>query len=145
MLQVRHVIACTVSHLRTVLTPLSTAYFEECHYAIFGVAHRPASETRLRAQFAHPSEFQDDPSWFALRNALYASGCRVVLSKDPMKTFNEAQTESWKYFENSLSVHTELICTPTGLTVVQALVLMVRTFLTLYHVLNIGTLLELLL
>jgi len=87
--------------------------------------HRPAFETRLRAQFANSSEFQDDPSWFALRNAVYASGCRVVLSKDPTKTFNEAQAESWKFFENSLSVHTELIYTPTGLTAVQALTLMV--------------------
>lgn len=90
--------------------------------------HHPAFETRLRAKSAHPSEFHDDSSWFALRNTVYASGCRDVLSKDPMKTFNEAQAEFWKYFENSLSVHTELTYTPASLTAVQALVLMVRSF-----------------
>jgi hypothetical protein len=87
--------------------------------------HRLAFETRLKAQFANLSEFDDDPSWFALRNIVYASGCRIVMSKDPTKTFNEAQAESWKFFENALSAHTELVYTPTSLTAVQALALMV--------------------
>jgi len=65
-----------------------------------------------------------------------------VLSKDPMKTFNEAQAELWKYFENYLSVHTELIYTPTGLTAVQALALMVKSSLLLCLVLSTDIFLE---
>jgi hypothetical protein len=103
------------------------AYFEECHYAVFGIPYRPAFEARLRSQFAEDAGFEDDVSWFALRNAVYASGCRIVLSKLASVTFSEAQAQAWSYFENALSVHTELLYTPTGLTAVQALALMVRT------------------
>jgi hypothetical protein len=42
-------------------------------------------------------------------------------------TFSEAQGQAWQYFENALSVHTELLYTPTGLSAVQALALMVST------------------
>lgn len=35
--------------------------------------------------------------------------------------FSEAQAQAWQYFENALSVHTELMLTPTGLPAVQAL------------------------
>lgn len=38
----------------------------------------------------------------------------------------DAQVQSWGFFENSLSVHTELLYTPTGMMAVQALALMVR-------------------
>ena len=69
--------------------------------------------------------YEDDASWFALRNTVYASGCRIVLSKQASVTFSEAQSQAWLYFENALSVHTELLYTPTGLTAVQALALMV--------------------
>jgi hypothetical protein len=101
------------------------AYFEDCHYAAFGVVHRPTFEARLRSQFAQDAEFEDDVSWFALRNTVYASGCRVMLSKHASMTFLEAQAQAWLYFENALSVHTDLLYTPTGLAAVQALALMV--------------------
>jgi hypothetical protein len=104
----------------------NVAYFEECHYAAFGVVHRPTFEARLGSQFAQDADFEDDVSWFALRNTVYASGCRVILSKHASMTFTEAQTQGWQYFENALSVHTELLYTPTGLPAVQALALMVN-------------------
>lgn len=103
---------------------ISPAYFEECYYSVFGIVHRPDFESRLRAQFSKFPGFEDDPSWFALRNTVYASGCRIVLAKDLSVSFTEAQARAWRFFENALSVHTELLYTPTGLTAVQALALM---------------------
>ena len=70
------------------------AYFEECHYAAFGVVHRPTFEARLKSQFAQDADFEDDVSWFALRNTVYASGCRVILSKRTSITFGEAQSQA---------------------------------------------------
>ena len=106
--------------------PISdTAYFEESHYAVFGVVERSTFEARLQLQHSQGSSFEDDVSWFALRNAVFASGCRIVMSKDPTTTFAEAQAQAWRYLENSLSVHTDLLYTPTGLSAVEALALMV--------------------
>lgn len=102
----------------------SKAYFEECHYAAFGVVNRPLFEARLRSQFAQDVDFEDDVSWFALRNTVYASGCRIILSRHASMGFSEAQAQAWQYFENALSVHAELLYTPTGLPAVQALALM---------------------
>ena len=90
---------------------------------MFGLVHRPAFEARLRRHFE--DNFPDDPAWYAIRHVVYASGCRILLSKDPSKSFVEAQQEAWKYFENALAMHTELLCTPSGLPAVQALTLMV--------------------
>lgn len=103
---------------------LFKVYFEECHYAAFGVVHRPTFEARLRSQFAQDDDFEDNLSWFALRNTAYASGCRVMLAKHASMTFSGAQAQVWQYFENDLSVHTELLYTPTGVSAVQALALM---------------------
>jgi hypothetical protein len=102
------------------------AYFEECYDTIFGLVYRPAFESRLRQHLE--DNFPDDPAWYAIRHVVYASGCRILLSKDPSITFMQVQQEAWKYFENSLSVHTELLCFPSGLPAVQALTLMVRIF-----------------
>jgi hypothetical protein len=104
--------------------PPSTAYFEDSYDAIFGVVHRATFEARLRSHFEHYLSAEDDPSWYALRNTVYASGCRIFLSKDHSTTFSDAQVQAWQYFENALSVLTELQFTPTGLSAVQALTVM---------------------
>ena len=127
---INHTIVC-VPCFNLIYDP--KAYFEECHYALFGIVQRPVFETRLRAQLTQSPGFEDDPSWYALRNAVYATGCRIVLSKDPSTTFGEDQARAWRYFENALSVHTELLYTPTGLPAVQALAIMVGTFTPLPH------------
>ena len=98
---------------------------EECYDTLFGLVYRPAFEERLHRHFEET--IPDDPAWYAIRYVVYASGCRILLSKDPSTTFMETQQQAWKYFENALSVHTELLCTPPGLPAVQALTLMVRT------------------
>ena len=65
-----------------------------------------------------------DPAWYALRNAVYASGCRIELSK--YASIQEANQSAWGYFENALSVHTEILYFRASIVGVQALTLMVR-------------------
>jgi hypothetical protein len=60
-----------------------------------------------------------------MRNVVFASGCRILSSNDPSMAFLESQQQAWRYFENALAMHTELLCTPTGLCAVQSLALMV--------------------
>lgn len=84
---------------------------------------RPAFEERLRRHLE--GDIPDDPSWYAMRSTVYASGCMALLSKDPSVAFGDVHRTAWRYFENAISVHTELLITPTGLSGVQALTLMV--------------------
>lgn len=67
---------------------------------------------------------EEEPAWYALRNAIYASGCRLQLAK--RRTFREVYRTAWGYFENALSVHTELLYFRSSLLAVQALTVMVR-------------------
>ncbi|KID91330.1 Transcription factor, fungi, partial [Metarhizium majus ARSEF 297] len=97
------------------------AYFDESHDAALGIVHRPWFEMKLRSHFISSSS-KDDPAWYALRNIVYASGCRIVTSK--AATFHETQQASWPFFENSLSVHTQLLYWQTTVTGVQALTAM---------------------
>ena len=85
-----------------------TAYFEDCYDAVFGVVYRPVSEARLRSRFEQDISAEEDPLWCALRNTVYASGCRISLSKDLSTTFLDALVQAWQYFANALSVLTEL-------------------------------------
>ncbi|KAI1629537.1 fungal-specific transcription factor domain-containing protein [Exophiala viscosa] len=97
------------------------AYFEEATEAALGIVRRSCFETRLRSSYLS-STSDDDPSWYALRNVIFASGCRLMRSRD--KGYTEAHQESWSYFENALSVHAELLYFRTSVVGVQALTLM---------------------
>ena len=99
------------------------AYFDQSYHASFGIVNRSAFEDHLVQHFN--GELPDDPSWYALRSVVYASGCLETMSKDPSVSFREAHKHAWELFENAMSVHTELLITPTGLTAVQALTVMV--------------------
>ena len=66
-------------------------------------------------------------AWHALRNAIYASGCRIYLSET--RSFHEANRVAWTYFENALALHTETLLFKTSLTSVQALTVMVQPML----------------
>ncbi|KAF2811865.1 uncharacterized protein BDZ99DRAFT_560399 [Mytilinidion resinicola] len=100
------------------------AYFEESLDKVFGVVHRPMFEARLQAHFQQEN-IEEDSAWYALRNTVYASGCKIVHTKeDRPNAFVEAQEKAWSYFENALSVHTDLIYMRTGLSAVQALLAM---------------------
>lgn len=99
------------------------AYFEDSFEALYGVVYRPQFEARLAKHF-ETGGAQDDPSWYALRNIVYATGCRTLLAGKKTVTWAEAQHQSWPFFENALSVHFELLFTPTGLVAVQAIAAM---------------------
>lgn len=105
-----------------------TAYFDNCYDAVFGALNRPDFEGLLRSHFqrGHCSPEDDDPSFLALRNVVYAAGFRSILAKDPSVSFADAQIQAWRYFENALSVLGDVLFNPTDLTAVRALVLMVR-------------------
>jgi hypothetical protein len=101
------------------------AYFEDNPDAVFGIICRPSFEARLRAHFKQGaiSTADHDPAWYALRNIVYATGCRSLLSKQHSGGFHA--TQSWQFFQNALTVHTELLYSRTGLMAVQALAAMV--------------------
>ncbi len=98
------------------------AYFDEALDAALGIVHRPWFESRLRARFAGAAD-DADPAWNALRNIVYATGCRIELSKT--RSIRDANQAAWGWFENALSVHTELLYFRTSITGVKALTLMV--------------------
>lgn len=99
------------------------AYFDEALDAALGAVHRPWFEAQLKAHFSGAIN-DTDPAWYALRNAVYASGCRIDASK--YKSCQEANQLAWGWFENALSVHTEILYFRTSIVGVQALTLMVR-------------------
>ena len=99
------------------------AYFDQSYHASFGIVDRSTFEEHLVQHFN--GALADDPSWYALRSVIYASGCLEIMSTDTSVSFREAHKQAWEFFENAMSVHTELLITPTGLIAVQALTLMV--------------------
>jgi hypothetical protein len=101
------------------------AYFEDSFEAHYGVVHRSDFEDRLARHFQNGGA-PDDSSWYALRNVVYATGCRTLLAKQKGLTWSEVHRRSWPYFENALSVHVDLLYTQTGLSAVRALAAMVR-------------------
>lgn len=69
--------------------------------------------------------------WYALRNAVFALGAPLALAR---QGFEERQIRSYVrgYFENAISVHSQLLLHPRmGTVAVQALALMVRLILLL--------------
>ena len=64
---------------------------------------------------------------------MWAAGCRITLSNAPYPSaFIESRNQSWWYFENALSVHTELIYARSDVVAIQALAVMVSN-LSLSH------------
>jgi hypothetical protein len=96
-------------------------YFEESLEQAFGIVDRPWFESKLRAHFS--GAVSDDAAWYALRNVLWASGCRIMLSKT--ESFKESKKASQALFENAFSAHTELLYMPVSMTGLQAFILMV--------------------
>jgi hypothetical protein len=97
------------------------AYFEETPEEAFGIVERASFEARLRAHFS--GAMPDDKAWYALRNVLWASGCRIVLSRTA--SLRIAAQTAWPLFENALSAHTEILFTRSSMMGVQSLILMV--------------------
>ena len=104
-------------------TDEATAYFEDSLEALYGVVYRPEFEALLKEHFS--GTLSDNASWYALRNVVYATGCRTYLAKQNPRSWTEAQRRSWPFFENALSVYVDLLYTPTNLSAVRALAAMV--------------------
>jgi hypothetical protein len=107
------------------------AYFDGSYDALFGIVNRPAFEAQLRDHFNRTTAASDDPLWVALRNVVYAAGCRCHLAKDPSMSFVTARDQAGQYFEKALAVFKDVIFHTKGLTAVQVLALMVRILLPL--------------
>lgn len=105
------------------------AYFERSPEAAFGVVDRSLFESRLREQMeARQPAGPEDTAWYALRNTIYAAGCRVQLSElEYLSPLAKAQESSWRYFENALSVLPDLLYPWTDAMAIHALLLMVSS------------------
>lgn len=82
-------------------------------------------EHQLRAHLDNPHR-NEDPVWYALRNTVYASGCRLHNSANYAASFGTIQKEAWGYFSNTLSVHSELLLRSPSIGAVRALLAMVN-------------------
>lgn len=104
------------------------AYFDSCIDSVFGVLDRDELEQRLRLHFENDMQQSSsmDKAWYALRNTVYALGCRVALSLETGPAgYAESRSQSWRYFENALAVATDLMYGRAEVTSVRALILMV--------------------
>ncbi|OQU99347.1 Fungal specific transcription factor domain-containing protein [Cladophialophora immunda] len=106
------------------------AYFNESIDADLAVVHRPWFEQRLN-EFYSSGVKDEDASWYALRMAVFACGCQIELSKT--ESFREANETGWRYFENALSVYTNILFYQTSIVGVQALVVMSYYCSTISH------------
>ncbi|KAH0844475.1 putative fungal specific transcription protein [Fonsecaea pedrosoi] len=99
------------------------AYFERSVDNLWESVYRLEFEQHLRSHLAGKGQ-GDDPAWYALRNVVYAGGCRMYRSQFPEANSSDVQRESWSYFSNSLSVHSELLLTRPTMLSVRALLTM---------------------
>ncbi|KAH7385829.1 fungal-specific transcription factor domain-containing protein [Pyrenochaeta sp. MPI-SDFR-AT-0127] len=97
------------------------AYFDESLEATYYTINRSTFEARLEKDFSdQPDEY--DPAWYALKNVVFASGCRIATFKT--QSWTEAQIQSRGYFENALAVEADLLHGTTGVIAIQALLAM---------------------
>lgn len=103
------------------------AYFDESRDIVFGIVSRTVFESRLRGHFKNNQQdlLEQDSSWYALRNSVYATGCRQLLSKEQPGPFLVGRGHGWEYFQNALSVQTELLYARNNFMAVQSLAIMV--------------------
>ncbi len=104
---------------------ISQAYFAEAPETAFGVVRRDLFQSRLEAHFAGFKK-DENPAIYAIRNCIFASGCRI--RNAPSLGYSKAVEMASGWFENALSVHTELLYMPTTVISVVALVIMVTIF-----------------
>lgn len=105
------------------------AYFDLDPEAAYSIVSRQSFENRLRAHFSERAECDTDhdPGWYALRNAVYAAGCRMQAVQQNAPSPAILLTRSWNFFLNALSKHTQLMYCRASLIAVQALAVMVTS------------------
>lgn len=94
--------------------------------SFFSVVHRTEFERRLRDHLHGEQDSPEDNAWYAIRNTVYATGCRIFLLTEHNWDFGEAQKVASTYFQNALTVHVQLLFAPPTLQSIQALLAMVR-------------------
>lgn len=105
---------------------MQSAFFEESIEHTLGLVPRQAFEARLEQHYGQHQPTDNDLTWYTLRNAVFAIGSRLSLCRGGRPSnYAAAQRESWLYFENALSVLTNLVFMPSDTTAVEAIVLMV--------------------
>ena len=109
---------------RAATNETSPAYFEQTFESAFDIIDRASFESRLKMRLEGVVS-DDDAAWYALRNVVYAFGCRASTFKESVpETWPEAQSKAWRFFENALGVHTELVYFRSDVSAVQALLVM---------------------
>lgn len=98
------------------------AYFKESIEATYYTIDATAFEKRLRQHYTG-SHTTGDSGWYALRNMVFASGCRIEEFKNC--SWTEAQSRARVYFDNALSVEADLLHHTPRLVAIQALIAMV--------------------
>ncbi|KIX06975.1 uncharacterized protein Z518_04951 [Rhinocladiella mackenziei CBS 650.93] len=99
------------------------AFYQNCWEADLGIIDRTDLEAQLKAHYRNQMP-RNDPTWFALRNIVFAGGYRSLLARDPTISFAAAQAKAGHYFHNALSVFTRLLLPPARLMAIRALTLM---------------------
>lgn len=108
------------------------AFFEEIPFSnsekLLIVLPRASIEAQLRQQLdgANSGEGDIDVSWFVLRNAIYATGCRsheAVYGSS--SKFVVGAGHGWQFFHRAALAHTELIYGRPNLMALQALLILV--------------------
>lgn len=110
------------------MTDGGAAYFENSNESVFGVVYRPGFENSLYRHFHTSNWEEEDVASYALRNAVYAIGCRASALLETDRNFAEVQEKSLQFFFNAFSVLQSLLYMPSGLEAVQAVIIMVRLF-----------------
>ena len=100
----------------------SIVFFEHASEAAMGILEQSWFKTRLQLHFAEPKR-GFDASWYALRNIVFAFGCRIEMAKTA--SYSDAARVSIGLFENALSVQTDMLHLHSTLMSVKALILMV--------------------
>ncbi|KAK5047211.1 hypothetical protein LTR84_006733 [Exophiala bonariae] len=99
------------------------AYFKRSVDSLFEAIHQLDFQQQLRSHFENPNP-NEDPVSYAIRNTVYASGCRLHSSANYAASFDAIQKEAWGYFSNALSVHSELLLRSPSIGAVRALLAM---------------------
>ncbi|KAF2827187.1 hypothetical protein CC86DRAFT_369390 [Ophiobolus disseminans] len=97
------------------------AYFDESLEATYHIIDQASFEQQLREHYNN-ALCDKTPGWYALRNVVFASGCRIATYKSC--TWMEAQTLAQGYFDNALSVEADLLHGTPGILAIQALIIM---------------------
>jgi hypothetical protein len=108
-----------------VLSLNMAAYFERSVGNLWEMVYRPSFERHLRAHLSDQVHYHD-ATWYALRNVVYAAGCKIYRSDFSAANSSDIQRECRGYFGNALSVHSELLLNKPTLRSVRALLIMVR-------------------